>query len=209
MNIYTTVGRKAPPEYRRMQMILATISTIARDGLSRTTLSTVAKEAGHSPGLLCFHFTSKEHLLVETLSYLITERQKNLERAVEREPSDAARRLNAVILAETLMMCQSPEWIRAWCCLWSDVRTRAAYITLYADRHQAHSATIEDCCRSLIAEGAYKVDAKRAARILRMTIDGSWLELASCARLFTGKEAYSTVLTCAAALFPNHFKPAR
>lgn len=201
-----TVGRKASPQYRRLQLILATISVVARGGLSQATLSNIAKEADVSHGLTIFHFAGKAHLLVDTLSYLVNERGRNLELAVDRAPPDPASRLHSLILAETLMICQSPEWISAWCALWSDPQCRGDFLARHGEGTLSYIATIEGCCQALIAESAYTIEAKRAARLLRMTIEGVWLESVTCSGSLPGDEAYKTVLGCAAVLFPRHFE---
>ena len=55
--------RKASREARRVQLIEATIETIAVRGFARTTLTDVAQQAGLSHGLVNFHFETKEKLL--------------------------------------------------------------------------------------------------------------------------------------------------
>ena len=65
--------RTASKEVRKDQLIRATIRSIARHGLSLTTIATVAKEAGLSQGIINLHFKSKERLLEETLSHVVDE----------------------------------------------------------------------------------------------------------------------------------------
>ena len=55
---------------RRRQLIVATVSVIYRDGLSRLTLAKVAATAGLSAGIVNFYFKSKEQLLLDTLNAL-------------------------------------------------------------------------------------------------------------------------------------------
>ena len=62
--------RTAPKEERQLQLIQATIRSVARNGLSDTTMATVAREAGLSQGIINLHFKSKDRLLVETLSHI-------------------------------------------------------------------------------------------------------------------------------------------
>ena len=56
-----------------MQLIRATVRSIAKNGLSDTTMATVAREAGLSQGIINLHFQSKDRLLVETLRYIADE----------------------------------------------------------------------------------------------------------------------------------------
>ena len=66
-------NRTESKESRRLQLIHATMRSIARHGLSDTTVSTVLKEAGLSRGIINLHFQSKEKLLLETLSHVVDE----------------------------------------------------------------------------------------------------------------------------------------
>ena len=61
-----------------------TIATVANRGLSRTTLSDVAKAAGVSHGLVNFHFQTKESLLAETLSFMSEQHRAIWAAALER-----------------------------------------------------------------------------------------------------------------------------
>ena len=65
-----TKRRTASKEERQVQLIKATIRSIARHGLSLTTMATVAKEAKLSQGIINLHFQSKDRLLEETLRYV-------------------------------------------------------------------------------------------------------------------------------------------
>ena len=65
--------RVQPPEVRREQLISATMKSIARNGLSGTTMAEVTKEAGLSLGIANLHFKSKEKLLIETLTHMTGE----------------------------------------------------------------------------------------------------------------------------------------
>ena len=65
--------RTAPKEERQAQLIRATIRSIAKHGLSVTTMATVAKEARLSQGIINLHFQSKERLLEETLLHIVGE----------------------------------------------------------------------------------------------------------------------------------------
>jgi TetR/AcrR family transcriptional repressor of bet genes len=58
---------------RRQQLIEATIESIAKFGISGTTMTTVTGFAGLSVGIVNFHFDSVENLFEETLFSLAAE----------------------------------------------------------------------------------------------------------------------------------------
>jgi AcrR family transcriptional regulator len=66
-----TPGRSAPGQGTREKLIDAAFRAVARDGLADTNVKSIAAEAGVNPGLLHYHFASKDALLeaaVETAS---------------------------------------------------------------------------------------------------------------------------------------------
>lgn len=63
-------GRKAPEAQRREEILQAARAVAARDGLEGLTVRKVAVEAGLSPGLVFFHFATKDVLLVALLERL-------------------------------------------------------------------------------------------------------------------------------------------
>jgi AcrR family transcriptional regulator len=64
-------GTKEPEESRRAQILQAAYEVAARHGLSGLTVRLVATSAGLSPGLVLFHFKTKEHLLIALLDWLL------------------------------------------------------------------------------------------------------------------------------------------
>ena len=60
-------NRKSQSEFRKRQLIDATMDCIDKLGISQTTLARIAERAGLSQGNVVFHFQSKEALLDQTL----------------------------------------------------------------------------------------------------------------------------------------------
>ncbi|MFM8748158.1 MAG: TetR family transcriptional regulator C-terminal domain-containing protein [Aestuariivirga sp.] len=198
-------SRKASRALRREQLIEATIATIARKGLSQMTLTDVALAAGVSHGLVNFHFQSKERLLAETLRFMSEEHRRIWSAALADAGPDPARQLNALILCEFESGGQTAERLTAWCAFWGEAQNRPLYLEQCGENDRAHIDAFETACRKLVTEASYAVDAARAARILRLAIEGMWLELMFSARPYDRPEALATAFVCAAALFPRHF----
>jgi TetR/AcrR family transcriptional regulator, transcriptional repressor of bet genes len=64
-------GVRAPEAERRQQIVDAALRVAARDRLEGLTVRRVAAEAGLSPGLVYFHLTDKETLLLAVLDRLL------------------------------------------------------------------------------------------------------------------------------------------
>lgn len=198
-------SRRSTRERRREQLIDATIAAIAQRGLSRVTISDVAEIADVSHGLLIFHFQSKDNLLAETLRFMSDEHRKAWENALQLAPPSPAGRLDALIRAEFGAANQSPERLTAWCAFWGEAPNRPLYLEQCGSNDRAQIDAFEANCKALVAEGGYALDFRRAARVLRLTIEGVWLELMFSAKPYTHAEAVKTVYFCAATLFPQHF----
>jgi TetR/AcrR family transcriptional repressor of bet genes len=197
--------RKASRESRRGQLIEATIETIASCGLSRTTLTEVASTAGLSHGLVNFHFRSKDGLLAETLLYLAEEYRENWTQALAAAGPSPAERLDALIRADFAPRISTPARLKAWCAFWGEAQSRPVYQETCGDNDRAYVGTLEQICAALIAETGGAHDPARVARILRVTIEGTWLDLITMSEPYTRDEALATAFVCAAAFFPSHF----
>lgn len=197
--------RQSARELRREQLIDATIAAIARHGLSRLTISDIAEIADVSHGLLIFHFQSKENLLAETLRFMSEAHRKVWEEALQLAPTSPAGRLDAMIRAEFNPENQTPERLKAWCAFWGETPNQPLYLNQCGDNDRAQIEAFEAICQALVREGGYEIDFRRAARVLRLTIEGVWLELMLSAKPYPLDEAMKTAYFCAATLFPQHF----
>jgi AcrR family transcriptional regulator len=200
--------RKASRDARRGQLIEATIAVLAERGFARTTLSEVAARAKLSHGLVNFHFRSKEALLVETLLHLAEEYRQNWSGALAAAPADdPAARLDALLRADFAPAICTPQRLAAWCAFWGEAQSRPIYQEKCGSNDIEYVRVIEGVCRDLIEAGGYALPAERVARVLRVTVEGVWLDLVTLAQPYAPEEALATVHLCCAAFFPRHFGP--
>ena len=200
-----TAPRKASRESRRQQLIEATIATIARRGYARTTLTDVAATAGLSHGLVNFHFETKEKLLTATLLYLAGEYRDNWLSALAAAPPAPASQLDALIRADFNAVICAPERLSAWCAFWGEAQCRPIYQQECGSNDIEYAERLEDICARLIAEGGYGGEPGRVARVIRVTVEGVWLDLMTMTQPYSREEAMRTVHACVAAFFPRHF----
>ena len=194
-------------EARRIQLIESTIDTIAARGYARTTLTDVAKAAGLSHGLVLFHFQSKERLLQETLVYLAEEYRQNWEAALTRVGDAPAEQLNALIDADFNPLICTPQRLAAWCAFWGEAQSRPMYQALCGEKDEDYNRRLEDICQRISDLGQYNRDPVHVARMIRVIIEGTWLELMTTAEPYSPDDALTTVRTCVALCFPDHFTP--
>ena len=194
-------------EARRAQLIASTIETLAARGFSRITLTDVARAAGLSHGLVLFHFESKERLLAETLTFLAEEYRQNWQAALSQAGDDPAEQLNALIEADFNPAICTPARLAAWCSFWGEAQSRPLYQQACGEKDDAYNLQLEAICQRLSDAGTYGRDARHVARVIRVTIEGTWLDLMTMTAPYDRDEALTTVRTCAALCFPDHFTP--
>jgi TetR/AcrR family transcriptional regulator, transcriptional repressor of bet genes len=191
---------------RRKQVIEATISIIASRGLARLTLTDVARAADISHGLVLFHFASKENLLSETLAYLADEYQRNWEAAVVAAGPDAKDQLHAMIEADFHPAVTTPARLAAWCAFWGEAQSRPAYQDICGERDALQITRMETLCAALVQDGGYALDPVHAARILRLVVEGTWLDMMTADAPYSSEDGRQTVSTALALCFPRHFE---
>ncbi len=197
--------RKQSRDARRVQLMEATIEVIARMGYSRTTLTEVAREAGLSHGLVNFHFQSKENLLVETLLYLAEEYRLNWITALEAAGDDPAACIHAMLTADFNPEVYTFSRLAAWCAFWGEAQSRPIYQERCSGNDEDYIRRLEGLCARMVAENGYSGSPERIARVLRVTVEGVWLDMMTISAPYSRDEALATVMTSAAAFFPRHF----
>ena len=118
-----------------------------------------------------------------------------------------AERLRALLSADFNEVVCTPRTLAAWCAFWGEAQSRPIYQERCGSNDTEYVRVMEEVCRELIGAGGYDLPAERVARVLRVTIEGVWLDLVTMSRPYPREEALATVHTCAAAVFPRHFGP--
>ena len=201
-------GRKRTEskEKRKLQLIKATIRSIARHGLSYTTMATVSKEAGLSQGIVNLHFQSKERLLVETLKYVVDEYRAAWERALKKTKGSSADNLAALIDVDFSPSVCDRNKLAVWFAFWGESKSRPTYRKICALRDMAYRAEMVQVCGELVEKGGYKdIDAGSVAAGLSAMTSGFWLDLLTNPRSMSRERAKKISMSYLATTFPRHF----
>lgn len=187
-------------------MIRATIRSVAKNGLADTTMSTVAREAGLSQGIINLHFQSKDRLLVETLRYIADEYKTSWEKALDGAGPSPAERLAALVEVDFNMPVCDRNKLAVWFAFWGESKSRPTYRKLCATRDIQYRKELGDLCQLLIEEGGYQgLDAMVLATGLSAMAEGLWLDLLISPRSLTREQARNICLAYLASAFPRHF----
>lgn len=198
--------RTASRAARRQQLIDATMKCIARKGMSSTTLSDVAQEAGLSQGIVNLHFESKENLLTETLASLAGEYREKFDKALENSGPGPADKLQAIMEHDLRPSICNRGKLAIWFAFWGEVKSRPTYQRMCAEWDQRYDDVVADLCEQLIAEGKYtNISAQSVTYTIASMINGLWLSCLISPRTWSRDAAKTAVMDYLASTFPRHF----
>ena len=202
----TTSRRTASREARRQQLIDATMKCIARKGMSSTTLSDVAKEAGLSQGIVNLHFESKDNLLTETLATLAGEYRDKFDKAVANAGPDAADKLWAIVEHDLRPSICNRAKLAVWFAFWGEVKSRPTYQRMCAEWDQRYDNVVAELCDQIVEEGDYQnVVGSAVAYTLAPMINGFWLSCLISPQTWSRDAAKTAVMNYLCSMFPKHF----
>jgi len=126
------MGRKSNTEARRRQIVDALLREIAETGYERASTVSIAARAGLAPGLIHYHFKSKEEILLALVDELIAFAQLSGAAAME-AASTPATKLAAYVSARVGLGPQADaNQVKAWVAILAEamglksVRSRVA-----------------------------------------------------------------------------------
>lgn len=198
--------RTASKEVRRQQLIDATIETIAKNGISGTTMTTVTRAAGLSMGLANFHFSTKQNLFEETLRFLAEEHHNHWKVRFEKANLAPQDKLRAIVAAHFHPKICNRKKIAVWYAFFGEATARASYRKL-ADSIDAERRDITvELCNQIIADGGYEnIDPVNVAFTLEGIYDGLWLNILMYPGEFSRTDMTTRIEDYLALVFPKHF----
>jgi TetR/AcrR family transcriptional repressor of bet genes len=202
----TSKRRTAPKQQRRLQLIKATIRSIARNGLSDTTMATVTREAKLSLGIVNLHFQSKEKLLIETLRFVADEYTQTWEKALEKAGPSSTDRLRAIVDVDFSRPVCEQNKLAVWFAFWGESKSRPTYRKICAERDQRYDEMLTGLCNTIIDEGPYPTaNPEFVATGLAAMSEGLWLDMLVSPESTSREQAKAVCLAYLAGIFPRHF----
>ena len=198
--------RTASKEERQLQLIQATIRSVAKNGLSDTTMATVSNEAGLSQGIINLHFQSKDRLLVETLRFIADEYRESWQKELQKEGLTHAEKLEALVFVDFKQPVCDQNKLAVWFAFWGESKSRPTYRKICAMRDMEYRKQLIDLIEQVIEEGDYdNRDARIVASGLSAITSGLWLDLLTSPRSMTREQARNICMSYLATSFPDHF----
>ena len=193
-------------EARQRQLVESTITAIGRYGYAKLTLNHVASLAGLSPGIVNFHFRSKEQLLAATLEYLVEEYEAFWTQALANAGDSAAQKVEAMIEADFHLQVNSLEKVTVWYAFWAEAQANPTYRERISRQEARYFEDIRALFQRLIDEGGYAgVSADAVAYGISAMMDGFWFDQMIDPASFDREEAKRICRMFLSGLFPRHF----
>ena len=200
---FASRNRKQKSEFRKRQLIDATIDCIDRLGLSQTTLARIAERAGLSQGNVVFHFQSKEALLDQTLRFLSDEYVSNWESALAAADPEPISQLCAMIKASFAPQICNRKKISVWFAFWGESRSRPKYMKVCGANDRAFSDKLLTLCTAIEKQHGARLGAHTAALSLEGMIDGLWQNFLIGPPGFKRDRAIEVVFELLDSIFPE------
>lgn len=194
--------RKGNADKRRRQVLDAAYRSIMTHGLSRTTLATIAAEAGLSQGVAVFYFKSKSGVLTEALRDLYEVYTAHWREALAASGDDPVAQLHAIVTADFDPKVCNPQVLSVWFAFWGEQSFIPSYTEITQDYAAHRTAAINDICRRLIPKSREK--AEDIALWVDTFTDGLWQNLHLSPDTISREASRDATLRLLAALLPEH-----
>lgn len=171
------MGRPSNTLERRQQIIQGLMEAMADKGYERASIQAIAKAAGISPGLIHYHFKTKQEILVELINNLAGKAKQRFETSVE-SATTASQRLDAYIdAALSLGDGADQQAVSAWVVISSEairqVEVREVYQEIVAD-NQAQVMKLLGEYNKEKGIRVNKAEIKELASMVLATIEGCY-----------------------------------
>lgn len=167
---------------RTLQMVEATLRSVARNGLNGTTLASVSNEAGLSQGVAVFYFESKNGLLAAAFRHHYQIYHQNWQEAAHAAGPDPAARIAAVISADFSPIVFNRKALAIWYAFWGESTARPIYGEISDEFDRERNLWLGEQFSTLlgtdIAEGrilATEIDALTDGFWLRAHLTQPWI----------------------------------
>lgn len=158
----------------RARIIDAVVDSVAANGISGTTLATVARGAGVSQGVLVFHFKTKDGLLAETLRRLSEEYRAAWEPALAHQ--DPLDRVLGLVAADFGPAVCTRKKLALWFAFWGEAGAQPLFSAICEAAEEARYGAMVAACAALAARYGTP-DPALLADAIDATTDGLWLQM--------------------------------
>jgi len=197
--------RPSNTQQRREEIVHALLSVMADKGYASATIQAIAKQAGLKPGLIHYHFKTKQAILVELVKWVSDRAQQRYE-ALASDAHTPQEKLSAFIDAHLAKGSDAqPEAVAAWVVIGTEAIRQAEVKALYEETIVARQQTLVSL---LIASSQPPLTIDKATQLASLaiaTMEGAFqLSVATQAVMPEGYAAPGLLQLLQHALAPTH-----
>jgi len=161
---------------KQIHLIRTTYQAISEQGVHRVSLQEIADRAEVSKGIILYHFTTKDQLLLRTMEWVLA---RNAERIREAIAGEESPRRQVLVMIDVIFL--DPDANKRFYLTYLDLLDHAARLAeferLSATFRSIINALYADVIRNGVADGIFSVaDVEEAATTMRGIIDGLFLQ---------------------------------
>jgi TetR/AcrR family transcriptional repressor of bet genes len=188
-------------EERRHQIAQAMKDVMAERGYEGASIVEVARRAGLNPGLVHYHFTDKQEVLLALLALLRREACQRVAAALEaRSPGAPEERLERLIDAYLgLDGSQDPAAVACWVALSAEAVRQPAVRRPFAEAIEEQVRTIEEVVAEALPPSSHR-EASRIAAAIFAAVQGYFVLAATCPGVVPPRSAAGSTRDMARAL---------
>jgi TetR/AcrR family transcriptional repressor of bet genes len=170
------MARPSNTRERRLEILAGMESAMAELGYDGASVAEVARRAGLAPGLLHYHFASKEEILAQLVRELSARVAVRWEALAATAGTDPQARLEAFLDAHLARgPGADPRAVRCWVLVAAEALRRPEIRRIYEDAIRARLVVLEGLVADVLrAAGRPTRGARAAAAGILATIEGSY-----------------------------------
>lgn len=170
------MARPTNTEERRAQIIDGLARVMAHKTYEQATIAAIAREAGLGPGLVHYHFASKQAILVALVEQLVAGLEARHARRLDAAPDDPWARLDAFIDAFAALDADAdPAAVACWTRLGDEAARRPEVALPYRAAVKRWHAALTERVEAILRSDGRPVDAAaEAAAGLLAAIEGAF-----------------------------------
>ncbi|WNG28906.1 TetR family transcriptional regulator [Cystobacter fuscus] len=191
------MARPSNTEERRRQIVQGLLRVMAERGYERASIAEIAKAAGLSPGLVHYHFTQKQEVLLALMEQLAERGRERVKARLARTKGGPRARVEAFIEAFLSTGDDAePESVAAWVTISAEALRQPEVRAAYDKVVRADLAHLEE----LVGEVLGRERTRTVAAGLFAAIQGYFVLSTAAPGLIPTGSAASTVKRMAAGL---------
>jgi TetR/AcrR family transcriptional repressor of bet genes len=187
---------------RRQQIVDALLAVMAERGYDGASIQAIARRAGLAPGLIHYHFATKQEILLEAIRQLTALLDARFQLFAQRA-SSPRERLRAFIDARLARGAgANPAAVAAWVVIGAEAVRQPEVKAAYQEAMGAQRALLERLVRELAGDALSRREASHLCGIVLAAIEGAFQLSVSALHVMPRNYAAKTLM----ALVESHVR---